>query len=97
MACGVPVGKDRVQMLMQLHRVKARGKRRFKVTTDSQHDLPISANLLNREFTVAKPDRVRVNYITHIANDEARLLLAVVLDLFSRRAKSPWTPSKRLP
>ena len=55
-ARGIPVGKDRVQKLMQLHGVKARGKRRFKVTTDSRHELPISANLLNREFTVAEPD-----------------------------------------
>ena len=44
-ARGIPVGKDRVQKLMQLHDVKAKGKRRFKVTTDSRHDLPISANL----------------------------------------------------
>ena len=62
MARGVPVGKQRVQMLMQLHGIRAKGKRRFKVTTDSNHQLPISPNLLNREFTVA--DKVWVGNIT---------------------------------
>ena len=84
-ARGISVGKERVQKLMQLHGVKARGKRRFKVTTDSRHELPISANLLNREFSVAEPDRVWVGDITYIATDEGWLYLAVVIDLFSRQ------------
>ena len=33
----------------------SKGKRRFKVTTDSNHDLPIAPNLLDRQFTVAEP------------------------------------------
>jgi putative transposase len=85
LARGIRVGKERVQKLMQLHGIKARGKRRFKVTTDSKHDLPISPNLLNREFTVAEPDRVWVGDITYIATDEGWLFLAVVIDLFSRQ------------
>jgi transposase InsO family protein len=44
-ARGTPVGKARVQKLMQLHGIRAKGKRRFKVTTDSNHKLPISPNL----------------------------------------------------
>ena len=81
LARGIRVGKDRVQKLMQLHGIKARGKRRFKFTTDSKHDLPISPNLLDREFTVARPDRVWVCDITYIATDEGWLFLAVVIDL----------------
>ena len=84
-ARGIPVGKERVQKLMQLHGIRARGKRRFKVTTDSGHGLPISPNLLNREFTVAKPDRVWAGDITYIATGEGWLFLAVVIDLFSRQ------------
>ena len=34
---GVLVGKQRVQKLMQLHDIRAKGKRRFKVTTNSNH------------------------------------------------------------
>lgn len=82
---GIRVGKDRVQKLMKLHGIQAKGRRRFKVTTDSNHDLPISPNVLNREFTVAEPDKVWVGDITYIATDEGWLFLAVVIDLFSRQ------------
>lgn len=85
LARGIRVGKQRVQTLMQLHGIRAKGKRRFKVTTDSNHDLPIAPNLLNREFTVDAPDRVWVGDITYIATDEGWLFLAVVIDLFSRQ------------
>ena len=85
LARGIRVGKDRVQKLMQLHGIRAKGKRRFKVTTDSNHKLPISSNLLNREFSVAEPDKVWVGDITYIATDEGWLYLAVVIDLFSRQ------------
>ncbi len=85
MARGIRVGKERVQKLMQQHGIRAKGKRRFKVTTDSQHDLPIAPNLLNREFAVTEPDKVWVGDITYIATDEGWLFLAVVIDLFSRQ------------
>ena len=83
-ARGIPVGKQRVQKLMQLHGIRAKGKRRFEVTTDSNHQLPISPNLLNREFTVAETDKVWVGDITYIATDEGWMFLAVVIDLFRR-------------
>ncbi len=70
-ARGVSVGKERVQKLMQLHGIRAKGKRRFTVPTDSNHKLPISPNLLNREFTVAEPDRVWVGDITLYLADVA--------------------------
>jgi transposase InsO family protein len=49
---------------MQRHGIRAKGRRRFKVTTDSRHDLPIAPNLLNREFSVAAPDKVWVGDIS---------------------------------
>jgi transposase InsO family protein len=83
---GVRVGKQRVQRLMQQHGIRARGKRRFRVTTtDSRHSLPIAPNLLNRNFTVARPNQVWAGDITYIQTDEGWLFLAVVIDLFSRR------------
>lgn len=85
LARGVHVGKERVQKRMQLHGIRAKAKRRFKVTTDSNHHLPISPNLLNREFNVAKPDTVWAGDLTYIATDEGWLFLAVVIDLFSRQ------------
>jgi transposase InsO family protein len=82
---GLRVGKQRVQTLMQKHGIRAKGKKRFKVTTDSNHDLPIAPNLLNRQFTVDAPDKVWAGDITYIPTDEGWLFLAVVIDLFSRQ------------
>ena len=64
LARGIRVGKDRVQRLMKLHGIRARSKRKFVVTTDSRHDLPVASNLLNRDFAPAEPDRVWSSDIT---------------------------------
>jgi transposase InsO family protein len=82
---GVPVGKHRLARLMRRHGITAKGRKRFKVTTDSNHDLPIAPNLLDRQFCVSAPDKVWVGDITYIPTDEGWLFLAVVIDLFSRQ------------
>ena len=85
-ARGIRVGKLRVQRVMQRNGIRARGKRRFRITTtDSRHGLPIAPNLLDRNFTAAAPNQVWVGDVTYIATDEGWLFLAVVMDLFSRR------------
>ncbi|WP_275451969.1 IS3 family transposase [Pseudomonas syringae] len=89
------VGKERVQKLMQLHGICGKGKRRFKVTTDSAHDLPISENLLDRQFAVKEPDKAWVGDITYIPTDEGWLFLAVVVDLFSRQIVG-WSMDERM-
>jgi len=82
---GVRVGKDRIQKLMKLHGIKARGKRRYVVTTDSKHNLPIAANLLDRNFQPERPNAVWTGDITYIPTDEGWLYLAGVIDLHSRQ------------
>jgi len=84
-ARGIRVGKTRVQRLMQQHGIQARGKKKFVVTTDSRHSLPVADNLLARNFTIAAPDTVWTSDITYIATDEGWLYLTAVLDLFSRQ------------
>ena len=79
------MGKDRVQWLMQAHSIKACGKRKFVVTTDSKHSLPVAENLLDRDFAVSAPDRVWSTDITYMATAEGWLYLACVIDLFSRQ------------
>ncbi len=79
------MGKERVRKLMALHEIKARAKRKYKATTDSNHHLPVAPNLLDRQFAVGKPDQVWTSDITYIASDEGWLYLAVVIDLFSRQ------------
>jgi transposase InsO family protein len=85
LARGLRVGKLRVQKLMQRHGIKAKGKRKFVVTTDSKHDLPIAPNLLERNFTAQGPNQVWTTDITYIATDEGWLYLVVMLDLYSRQ------------
>jgi len=70
---------------MQRHGIRAKSKRRYKVTTDSDHNLPISPNLLEREFTATQPDKVWAGNITDIATEEGWLFLAAVIDPFSRQ------------
>jgi putative transposase len=53
-----PASKGRVERLMQENGIKAKHKRRFKVTTDSKHNLPVAPNLLERNFTPAAPNQV---------------------------------------
>jgi putative transposase len=82
---GVRVGKDRIQKLMKLHGIKARGKRRYVVTTDSKHNLPIAPNLLDRDFQPQQPNAVWTSDITYIPTDEGWLYLAAVIDLYARQ------------
>ncbi len=84
LARGIRVGKDRVQRLMKLHGIRARGKRKFKATTDSNHCLPVAPDLLGRNFTPEGANRVWTSDITYIATDEGWLYLAAVIDLHSR-------------
>ena len=85
LARGVRVGKERVRRLMQQHGIRARTKRKFVVTTDSKHHLPIAPDLVQRRFTPQAPNELWSGDITYIATDEGWLYLAVVLDLHSRQ------------
>jgi transposase InsO family protein len=81
----IRAGKERVRKMMKACGLRARGKRKFKVTTDSAHDLPIAPNLLARNFTVEMPNKVWTGDITYIWTEEGWLYLAVVIDLFNRQ------------
>jgi putative transposase len=63
---------------MKEHDIKARGKRKFIVTTDSKYSLPIAPNLLNRNFQPDAPNRVWASDITYIQTDAGWLYLAVI-------------------
>ena len=85
LANGIRVGKERIQKLMKQHGIKARGKRRYVVTTDSKQHLPVAANLLDRNFQPERPNAVWTSDITYIATDEGWLYLAAVIDLYRRQ------------
>lgn len=84
-AQGHEVGRHRVARLMREQGLRAREKRRFHRTTDSQHGLPVAANVLARQFTVPTPNTAWVSDITYLWTREGWLYLVVLLDLFSRR------------
>lgn len=68
-ANSVRVWKEWVRRLMKIHGIKARGKRKFVVTNDSKHNLPIASNLLNRNFQPDAPNRVWASDITYIQTE----------------------------
>lgn len=94
-AHGITCGRAKAKTLMKLAKISAKQKRKFKVTTDSKHNLPVAPNLLNREFKVEEPDRVYVSDITYVWTNEGWLYLAVILDLFSRQIVG-WSLNSRM-
>lgn len=64
--------------------IRAKTVKKYKATTNSNHDLPITENILNREFTVKKPNQKWVSDITYVWTDEGLLYLAGVMDLYGR-------------
>lgn len=83
---GLIVSRRRIKNIMQDLNLIVKMKRRFKVnTTDSNHNLPIAPNLLNRDFYTSLPNTKYVGDITYIPTNEGWLYLATVIDLYSRK------------
>jgi transposase InsO family protein len=92
---GLRCGEHRVARLMRQAGIRAKAPRRFRVTTDSGHQLPVAANVLNQAFSVSQPNAVWASDITYIWTSEGWLYLAVVLDLHSRQVVG-WASSGRI-
>jgi len=92
---GNQVNKKRVARIMRENGIRAKTKRKFKVTTHSDHDEPISPNLLNQDFTVQELNKTWVSDITYIWTREGWLYLATILDLCSRKIVG-WSLWERL-
>ena len=82
---GIEVSRKRIARLIELAGLRCKIKRKFKVTTDSNHKLYIAPNLLQRQFNVTSPNRVWAGDITYIPTRNGFLYLATVMDLYSRR------------
>jgi transposase InsO family protein len=91
----VQVGRHRVARLMRQDGLVGRKKRRFVTTTQSDHQLAVAPNLLQRNFEVEQPNKVWVGDITYVRTWQGWLYLAVLLDLFSRRVVG-WASSSRI-
>jgi len=92
---GERVGRHRIARLMRELALKGYPKKRYKVTTDSDHHFAIAPNHPAQDFTASAPNQRWVADITYIRTGEGWLYLAVVLDLFSR-AIVGWSMSHRM-
>jgi putative transposase len=80
---GTKVGICRIRRIRRKLGLCCKQKRRFKITTHSNHRLPVAENLLNQDFKVSQPNKVWVSDITYIPTDEGWLYLAAHKDLFN--------------
>ena len=94
-AKGTKCSENRVARLMKIHGIVGKATKKFKVTTNSKHTLPVAENLLKQNFEAAKPNTVWISDITYVPTLEGWLYLAVILDLFSRQVVG-WAMSDRL-
>jgi len=92
---GISISRSRVARLMRRAGIFATSKRKYKVTTDSSHNYPVSPNLLDGDFSVSEPGKVWVSDLTYIFTREGWLYLTVIIDLFNRMVVG-WALSKSM-
>jgi transposase InsO family protein len=92
---GHRAGRHQVAQSLRRQGLRAKGARKYKATTNSNHHLPVAPNLLQQDFSAERPNQKWVSDITYIATDEGWLYLAVVVDLYSRIVVG-WSMSERM-
>lgn len=92
---GKRISRNRIARIMHKEGWRAKGARKFKATTNSNHNLPVAPNLLDQNFEADSPNEKWVSDITYIWTEEGWLYLAVVLDLYSRMVVG-WSMSERM-
>ena len=92
---GYSISRNKARKLMDEAKIKARQHRKYRVTTNSNHNQPVFENRLKRQFDIARLDTVYAADVTYIWTREGWLYLAVVMDLCSRRIVG-WSMSSRM-
>jgi transposase InsO family protein len=82
---GLRVSRKKVAKLTRANGLKARRRRKFIPTTNSNHGLPVCENILNRQFHAAKGGEKWVSDITYLRTQDGWVYLTTVLDLFDRK------------
>jgi putative transposase len=80
---GFEAGRDRITRLRRELGLRCKQKRKFKATTNSNHDLPVVENLLNQTFSPNRPNEAWVTDITYVATGKGWLYLAGIKDVFT--------------
>ena len=92
---GYTASRPRIARIMSSNDISATSKKKFKVTTNSSHNYPVSPNLLKQDFSPDQPEKVWVSDITYIDTGEGWLYLTVIIDLYNRMIIG-WAMSKSM-
>ena len=82
---GLKVNKKRVARIMRVNNIRAKTKKRFKVTTRQNSRAKASENMLKGNFSSEQENRIWTSDITYLWTKQGWLYLAVVMDVYSRK------------
>ena len=92
---GISCNKKRIARLMNKYGIEAKIFRKYRNTTNSDHQREKSQNILSREFNRQRSNEVWTGDITYIRTEEGWLYLAAVMDIYSRKVIG-WQLDKKL-
>ncbi|MDU0332282.1 IS3 family transposase [Paenibacillus sp. 3LSP] len=92
---GVRVPEKTVARIMKELGLKSRTVKKYKATTNSNHNLPVHDNVLNQQFRAQAPNQVWMADITYVPTDEGWLYVASVMDLYTRKIVG-WHADERM-
>jgi len=92
---GYSCSENRIAGLMRKNDIAAKTKRKFKLTTNSKHSLPIAENIINGKFSASSPNCLWASDITYIWTTEGWLYLCAILDVFNRQIVG-WSMDNRM-
>jgi putative transposase len=81
---GIEAGRDHIRRIRKKLGLVCKNKKKFKATTDSNHNMPVAPNLLGQNFEISGPNKAWVSDISYVATDEGWLYVAGVKDLYNR-------------
>ncbi len=82
---GLKVNKKKIARLMRINKIRAKTKKKFKVTTVENTKAKASENILKGNFSSEKENRIWTSDITYIWTKQGWLYLAVIMDVYSRK------------
>ncbi|MEW6095459.1 MAG: IS3 family transposase [bacterium] len=92
---GLKVNKKRIARLMKANNIRAKTKRRFKITTKQNSKAKASENIVNQNFRATIKNQLWTSDITYLWTKEGWLYLTVVMDVYSRKIIG-WSIDERL-
>ena len=81
---GYYISQYMIRSVKEEHGIKCRRHKRFKVTTNSNHNKLVYPNVLDQKFDAKRPNESWVSDITYIWTNEGWLYLAGVKDLYTK-------------